>query len=67
MTVAPAAAPPDERMVTAGLTRRFLQRPELGAAVGALAGHTVRHRELARRRGTPGHHGGRRGSAHDRW
>ncbi len=37
MTVAPAAAPPDERMVTAGLTRRFLQRPELGAAVGALA------------------------------
>ena len=35
MTVAPAAAPPDERMETAGLTPRFLQRPELGAAVGA--------------------------------
>ncbi len=37
MTAAPAATSSDERVVGTGLTRRFLQRPELGAAVGALA------------------------------
>jgi simple sugar transport system permease protein len=37
VTSAPAAASSDERVLASGITRRFLQRPELGAAVGALA------------------------------